>query len=136
MDRKKIDLSIVVPVYNEEQVFDKLLKRIVESADATGTLYEIIFINDGSKDGTLEKIITASALNSNIHYISFSRNFGHQVAISAGMDFSRGNAIITIDGDLQDPPELFGQMYDEYLKGSKVVYAQRLRRKGDPVLKK
>jgi glycosyltransferase involved in cell wall biosynthesis len=136
MDQKPIDLSIVVPLYNEERVFDKLLPRLLESAENTGASYEIILVNDGSRDDTLSKMLDAARGNDHIQFISFSRNFGHQVAISAGMEFSSGEAIITIDGDLQDPPELFGEMYNEYLKGSKVVYAQRIRRKGDPVLKK
>jgi dolichol-phosphate mannosyltransferase len=133
---KDIELSIVVPVFNEEQVVDKLLKRLTDSADTIGVKYEIIFVNDGSRDSTLLKLKAACDGQSNLHYISFSRNFGHQVAITAGMEFASGNAIITIDGDLQDPPELMGEMYGEYKKGNKVVYAKRLKRKGEPIFKK
>jgi glycosyltransferase involved in cell wall biosynthesis len=135
-DKAKVELSIVVPVYNEEQVFDKLLERLVNSANDIAVNYEIIFVNDGSRDGTLLKVKEASASNPNIHFISFTRNFGHQVAVSAGMEYASGNAIISIDGDLQDPPELMGKMYREYLNGNQVVYAKRMKRKGEPVFKK
>lgn len=134
---KNIELSIVVPVFNEELVVDKLVKRLVDSADMIGVPYEIILVNDGSKDNTLGKLKEAREQYAqyNIQYISFSRNFGHQFAITAGMDYASGNAIITIDGDLQDPPELMVEMYREYKNGNKVVYAKRLKRKGEPIFK-
>jgi len=131
-----VDLSIVVPVFNEELVFDTLLGRLTDCANAVGVSYEIIFVNDGSSDGTLLKLKNACDPARHLHYISFSRNFGHQVAITAGMDYSNGTAIITIDGDLQDPPELMQEMYKEYLQGNKVVYAKRRERKGETFLKK
>lgn len=136
MESNQVDLSIVVPVFNEELVFDHLLARLRESADAIGVRYEIIFVNDGSSDGTLHKLQSACNPAQHIHFISFSRNFGHQVAITAGMDYSTGAAIVTIDGDLQDPPELMKEMYAQYLAGSKVVYAKRRERKGETVMKK
>lgn len=135
-ERSDVELSIVVPVYNEEQVFEKLLERLVNSAQAIGVSYEIIFVNDGSRDNTLQKVRAASEANDHVHFISFTRNFGHQVAVSAGMEHASGNAIVTIDGDLQDPPELIAQMYQEYLNGNKVVYAKRMKRKEEPVFKK
>ena len=133
---KNIELSIVVPVFNEEQVINKLLERLISSADPIRVSYEIIFVNDGSKDNTLALLKKACSDQPNLHYISFSRNFGHQIAITAGIEYASGNAIITIDGDLQDPPELMGEMYKEYQKGNKVVYAKRLKRKGEPIFKK
>lgn len=128
---EKIALSIVVPVFNEEQIIDQLVSRMTAAAISVTDSYEIIFVNDGSKDKTLERLKTACAGNDRLHYISFSRNFGHQIAISAGMDYSSGDAIVTIDGDLQDPPELIKEMYEEYRQGFKVVYAKRSKRKGE-----
>jgi len=136
MDNKNIELSIVVPVFNEEAVVPKLVDRLTASARAVGVPYEIIFVNDGSRDSTLEKLKAACQGKPNLHYISFSRNFGHQMALIAGMEHTSGNAIVTIDGDLQDPPELMTEMYQAYKQGNKVVYAKRLKRKGEPVFKK
>jgi dolichol-phosphate mannosyltransferase len=130
-----IELSIVVPVYNEELIIEELQRRMVAAAEAITENYEIIFVNDGSKDGSLLKLKAACDLNPKLHYISFSRNFGHQIAITAGMDYSRGQAIVTIDGDLQDPPELIPEMYGEYQKGYKVIYAKRSKRKGESFFK-
>ena len=132
---QNIELSIIVPVYNEELIIEELQRRMVAAAEAITTNYEIIFVNDGSKDGSLLKLKAACDLNPRLHYISFSRNFGHQIAISAGMDYSRGEAIVTIDGDLQDPPELIPEMYGEYQKGYKVIYAKRSKRKGESFFK-
>ena len=133
--RSEIALSIVVPVYNEELIIEELQRRLVAVASAITPDYEIIFVNDGSRDGSLLKLKAACAQNEHLHYISFSRNFGHQIAISAGMDYARGAAIVTIDGDLQDPPELIAEMYQEYQNGYKVVYAKRTKRKGDSFFK-
>ena len=132
---QKIDLSIVVPVFNEELIIAELVKRLTEAASEVTENYEMIFVNDGSRDTSLLKLKEACHQNPKLHYISFSRNFGHQVAISAGMDHAKGDAIITIDGDLQDPPELMKSMYAEYLSGSKVVYAKRSARKGETFFK-
>lgn len=131
----QIELSIVVPVFNEEQIIEELQRRMVAAAEAITPNYEIIFVNDGSKDGSLLKLKAACDLNPKLHYISFSRNFGHQIAITAGMDHARGNAIVTIDGDLQDPPELIPEMYREYQNGYKVIYAKRTKRKGESFFK-
>ena len=135
MDRSKMDLSIVVPVFNEYQIIDRLVERLVNSANGIGVDYEIIFVNDGSCDGSLQKLLEACAANPKLRFVSFSRNFGHQMAITAGMDYSIGDAIVTIDGDLQDPPELIPDLYKAYKEGNKVVYAKRLKRKGEPWLR-
>lgn len=138
MDTKnnQIALSIVVPVFNEEQIIEMLVERMVSAAESITPDYEIIFVNDGSRDTSLLKLKEACAKNPlRLHYISFSRNFGHQVAITAGMDFAKGDAVVTIDGDLQDPPELIKDMYQEYLNGYKVVYAKREKRKGETFFK-
>lgn len=130
------DLSVVVPVYNEELVIDELVKRLVNTAERITPNYELIFVNDFSKDNSLQKLMEYAEQNPNIHYINFSRNFGHQVAIMAGMDYSSGAAVVTIDADLQDPPELIEDMYREYEKGYKVVYAKRVKRKGETMFKR
>jgi dolichol-phosphate mannosyltransferase len=131
-----IALSIVVPVYNEELIIEELVRRMVAAAESVTSSYEIIFVNDGSRDGSLLKLKAACTGNPKLHYIAFSRNFGHQIAISAGMDYAKGDAIVTIDGDLQDPPELIKEMYDEYKAGFKVVYAKRRARKGETFFKR
>lgn len=130
-----IDLSIVVPVYNEEQIIDELVRRLVAAAESVTNAYEIIFVNDGSRDQTFQKLQVACRNNPKLHYINFSRNFGHQIAITAGMDYTKGDAIVTIDGDLQDPPELITEMYAQYKNGYKVVYAKRHKRKGESFFK-
>lgn len=133
---KNIDLSVVVPVYNEEAVLEELVRRITVTAKSITEHYEIILVNDCSKDTSLSKIVQLAKADNQIHYISFSRNFGHQVAIMAGMDYASGKAIITIDSDLQDPPELMADMYREYQNGYRVVYAKRIARKGESAFKK
>lgn len=136
MERKEnIALSIVVPVFNEEKIIDQLVARMTSAAESVTEAYEIIFVNDGSRDTSLLQLKEACAKNSKLHYISFSRNFGHQIAITAGMDYASGDAIVTIDGDLQDPPELIKEMYQQYLDGYKVVYAKRSKRKGETFFK-
>jgi len=132
---KKIELSIVVPVFNEEQIIEQLVKRMSDAAKSITDNYEIIFVNDGSRDSSLFKLKEACAQDPKLHYISFSRNFGHQIAITAGMDYASGDAIVTIDGDLQDPPELIAEMYRQYQDGYKVVYAKRSKRKGETFFK-
>jgi dolichol-phosphate mannosyltransferase len=127
-----IALSIVVPVYNEEQTIPALVARLTAAAQAITPSYELIFVNDGSRDASLARLKDAcSADPDRLHYIAFSRNFGHQIAITAGMDHARGDAIVTIDGDLQDPPEIIPEMYAQYESGYKVVYAKRSKRIGE-----
>lgn len=136
MEKNNPQLSIVVPVFNEEQIIDQLVKRMSDAAKNVTENYEIIFVNDGSKDNTLKNLKSACATDrQRLHYISFARNFGHQIAITAGMDYAKGDAIVTIDGDLQDPPELIPEMYKEYQDGYKVVYAKRSKRKGETFFK-
>lgn len=131
-----IALSIVVPVFNESQTIPELVRRMTGAAENVTPDYEIIFVNDGSRDETLARLKEHCAPNPRLHYLSFSRNFGHQIAITAGMDYARGEAIVTIDGDLQDPPELIGEMYAEYKAGFKVVYAKRRERRGETWFKR
>jgi len=127
-------LSIIVPVFNEEQNIDPLLKRLIPILKDLA--YEIIFVDDGSKDRTSSVIKKQSAKNKNIKLISFYRNFGHQMALAAGYEIAKGDCVITIDADLQDPPEIIPQMIEKLRKGAKIVYAKRQERKGENFLKK
>lgn len=128
--------SIIVPLYNEELVIDESYKRLKAIMDSTKEYYELIFVNDGSKDSTREKAEAICKWDSNIKLINFSRNFGHQAAITAGMDVSMGDAIIVIDADLQDPPEVMLQMMEKWKEGYEVVYGKRTKREGETFFKK
>ena len=131
-----MDLSVVIPIYNEAENIRLLYDRLVSVANAMEIEYELIFINDGSKDASIELIKLLAEKDPKVRYIDFSRNFGHQVAVTAGIDASKGNAVVLIDADLQDPPELIREMYDKWKSGYEVVYAKRRARKGESILKK
>lgn len=126
-----IRYSIVAPCYNEEGNMRELHRRISEVMDQTGEPWELVLINDGSRDRTRELMQELHALDQRVHYIDFARNFGHQLAVTAGMDYAQGEAIILIDADLQDPPELILEMIQKWKEGYKVVYAIRSERKGE-----
>jgi polyisoprenyl-phosphate glycosyltransferase len=128
--------SIVVPMYNEEEVIMESYQRLKKVLDQLTAPYELIFVNDGSKDQTATIIQSICEKDHNIKLIDFSRNFGHQVAITAGMDYSIGQAIVVIDGDLQDPPEVIPKMIAKWQEGYDVVYGKRTERKGDTFFKK
>lgn len=127
-------ISVVVPVYNEEKNVSPLLKRLIPSLKKYD--YEVIFVSDGSKDKTEEIIKKQIAKNSNIKLISFYRNFGHQMALTAGYEAARGSAVISMDADLQDPPEIVPEMVEKWQGGAKVVYAKRSKREVDDFFKK
>jgi glycosyltransferase involved in cell wall biosynthesis len=129
-------LSIVIPIYNEEEVIPLLLERLNMLRTAVGSPVEIILVNDGSTDGTLDLLIAEARKDPGLHVISLSRNFGHQMASTAGLDYARGDAVVLMDGDLQDPPELVLEMLQEYRKGYDVVYAQRTGRESESVFKR
>ncbi len=136
MTNEKIDYSIVIPVYNEEEVIEhtyERLKTVMQSSDGN---YELLFINDGSKDKSVDILLQLSEQDKTIKIVDFSRNFGHQIAITAGMDYASGNAIVIIDADLQDPPELILEMIQKWKEGYDVVYAKRTARKGETFFKK
>lgn len=128
--------SVVVPLYNEELVIDESYKRIKKVMYSTNENYEIIFINDGSTDRTKDKAELICSKDEKIKLLNFSRNFGHQSAITAGMNSSIEDAIIVIDGDLQDPPEIIPNMIDKWKEGYEVVYAKRSKREGETFFKK
>ncbi|WP_326511585.1 glycosyltransferase family 2 protein [Clostridium intestinale] len=128
-------ISIVVPMYYEEKVADECYKRLKKVMDDNEINYEFIFVNDGSKDKTFEILNKIAEEDKNTKIISFSRNFGHQIAVTAGVDKAKGDAVVVIDADLQDPPELIPKMIDLWNDGYKVVYAKRKRRKGESFFK-
>jgi dolichol-phosphate mannosyltransferase len=131
-----MEISAIVPSYNEEKNVPLIYERLTKVLSQINPNYEIIFINDSSKDNTLSVIKTIAQEDSHVKYISFSRNFGHQIAVSAGIDLCKGNAVVIIDADLQDPPELILEMYEKYKEGYKVVYARRKTREGETWFKK
>ena len=132
----KIVYSVVVPLYNEDLVIKESYRRIKEVMDSIKESYEIIFMNDGSTDGTRDKVEKICSNDQKIKLVNFSRNFGHQAAITAGMDLAQGAAIIVIDADLQDPPEVIPKMIEKWKDGYEVVYGKRIKRQGDSFLKK
>ena len=131
-----MDISVVIPIFNEQGNIPKMYERMTKVLSEISSDYEIIFVNDYSRDNSLSLIKELSEKDSHVKYLSFSRNFGHQIAVSAGLDFSKGNAVAIIDGDLQDPPELIKEMYAKYIEGYKVVYAKRSARRGVNIFKK
>jgi len=131
-----IQYSIVVPVYNEEEVIHETYRRLKNVMISTGEHYELIFVNDGSSDRTADILKGYSETDPSVILLDFSRNFGHQIAITAGMDYSRGKAVVVIDADLQDPPELILEMIEKWKQGYDVVYAKRTERKGETLFKK
>ena len=128
-------ISIVVPMYYEENVADECYKRLKKVMNDNEINYEFIFVNDGSKDKTFEILNKIAEEDNNTKIISFSRNFGHQIAVTAGVDKAKGDAVVVIDADLQDPPELIPKMIDLWNDGYKVVYAKRKKRKGESFFK-
>jgi dolichol-phosphate mannosyltransferase len=128
--------SLVIPLYNEEEVIHETIKRVTAVMSNKDFEYEIVFVNDGSKDKTEEIVKGYSKEDKHIKLISLSRNFGHQTAITAGMDNAVGDAVIVMDADLQDPPEVVLQMIDKFNEGYDVVYAIRAKRKGETFFKK
>jgi dolichol-phosphate mannosyltransferase len=127
--------SVVIPVYNEEANIGILYHRMSGVMAALSDAFELIFINDGSRDKTLLLVKELAQSDYRVRFIDLSRNFGHQIAVSAGLDACRGDRIIIIDADLQDPPELIAEMDARMNDGFQVVYARRRKRKGESVAK-
>lgn len=129
-------ISLVVPMYYEEKVVDECYKRLNKTLEELkGYTHEIIFINDGSKDKTFELLSKIAKKDKNVKIISFSRNFGHQCAVTAGLKYVTGDAVVIIDADLQDPPELIPEMLKLWEEGNEVIYGKRKSRKGESLFK-
>ena len=129
-------LSLIVPVYNEEEVLPVSFEQMDAEMKKLGYPYEIIYVNDGSRDGSMKILRSIAKDNPQVKVRSFSRNFGHQTAVTCGMDAAKGDALIIIDVDLQDPPEVIGRMVEEWEKGADIAYGKRLKRKGETIFKK
>ena len=130
-----IDLSLLVPVFNEEETVPAFMEAILRVMPSLGMSWEILFVNDGSNDDTLSVLRAMQQQHEEIGIIDFSRNFGKEAALTAGLDFCRGRAVIPIDADLQDPPELIGEMVEKWRGGSEIVFAIRAKRDTDGFLK-
>ena len=133
-----MELSVIIPIYNEETNIGELYQRllsVLEPIPLPGG-FELIFINDGSRDQSLPMLLNLAARDERVRYIDLSRNFGHQIAVTAGLDRAAGEAVVIIDADLQDPPELIPLLYEKMRTGYEVVYAKRRSRQGDSAAKK
>jgi dolichol-phosphate mannosyltransferase len=123
-------LSVVAPIYNERESVDELWRRLTPALASLGP-YEIVLVDDGSTDGTWEALRELALRDEHVRLLRLSRNFGHQIALTAGLDAARGEAVVLIDGDLQDPPELIPELVARWKEGFDVVYAVRERRDGE-----
>jgi glycosyltransferase involved in cell wall biosynthesis len=131
-----VDLVVVIPVFNEEQNVTPLYERLLGVMKSLNKSYRFIFVNDGSRDNTLINLKELASKDQQVKYIDLSRNFGHQVAVTAGLHFSKGKRVVIIDADLQDPPELIADMEKKMNEGWNVVYARRRQRKGESFFKR
>jgi len=129
-------LSVIIPVYNEEENVPVIFERLTKAVAEMGLEHvELLFVNDGSTDRTMEVIKALPSTKTHIRFIDLSRNFGHQIAVTAGLDYCTGNRVVIIDADLQDPPELIKTLNAKMDEGFDVVYAQRIKRKGESLMK-
>jgi len=131
-----VKISVVVPLYNEEENIDVLFRRLLAVLEALNTSYEVVCVNDGSRDNTLKNLVEYHQRYPQIKVVNLSRNFGKDIAMSAGIDYSQGMAVIPIDADLQDPPELIAEMIEKWHEGYDVVYASRRVRIGESWFKR
>ncbi|MDV2502438.1 MAG: glycosyltransferase family 2 protein [bacterium] len=130
---QSVRYSVVIPIYNEEPVLEELYNRLTVVLDDIGGSYELLFVDDGSGDGSIELLRAIHQRDSRVKVISFTRNFGHHLAITAGLDHCRGEAVILMDGDLQDQPEEIPALIEKFQEGYDVVYAIRKERKDRPL---
>jgi len=129
-------LSLVLPIFNEEPVIDELHRRLREFLGAVGATWEVIFVDDGSKDASFAKLKTLSAVEPRYRVVSFARNFGHQFAITAGLDYARGEAVVVMDADLQDPPDVVAEMFARFRDGFDIVHGVRRTREKESIFKR
>ena len=128
--------SIVAPVFNEQELLPRFYERVVQVMDTTGESWELILVNDGSRDRTPEIMRELHERDPRVKVIDFARNFGHQMAVTAGIDYAAGDAVVAIDADLQDPPEVILDLIAKWKEGYEVIYAMRAERKGETWFKK
>jgi glycosyltransferase involved in cell wall biosynthesis len=127
--------SVVAPIYNEFENIPELYKRVSEVMDTTGEPWELVLVDDGCTDGSTDRIRELAVKDGRIRPVIFARNFGHQIAVTAGMDYARGDAVVIIDADLQDPPEVIIELAKKWKEGYEVVYAVRAEREGESKFK-
>lgn len=128
-------ISVVIPAYNEEEVIRQCYDSLTDVMIDTSYDYELVFVNDGSKDRTLSILDELARMDVHVRIVNFARNFGHQAAVTAGINSSRGDCVVIIDADLQDPPEVIHQMLEKWEEGYEVVYGKRRKRKGETLFK-
>jgi glycosyltransferase involved in cell wall biosynthesis len=128
--------SVVAPIYNEIGSLSELYRRVKEVMDSTGETWELVMVDDGSSDGSTERLRELAKEDKHVRPVIFARNFGHQIAVTAGLDYARGHAVIIIDADLQDPPEVMLDLIDKWREGYQVVYAVRAEREGETWFKR
>lgn len=131
-----IQYSIVVPIYNEVENLPELYRRVREVMETLGEPWELVLVDDGSVDGSTEHIRRLAQSDPRVRPVIFARNFGHQIAVTAGLDYARGQAVIIMDADLQDPPEVIPRLIERWREGYEVVYAVRAEREGETWFKK
>lgn len=129
-------ISIVLPVFNEEAGIQATIDTLLNYIEQQEEKYELIFVDDGSRDKSVAIIKKALAQNDHIKLVEFSRNFGHQLAITAGLEYTKGDAVVVMDADLQDPPEVIPQMIKKWHEGYQIVYGKRMQRDGETIFKK
>ncbi len=127
----KPTFTIIAPVFNEAETLPEFYKRIVQVMDTTGDPWELILVDDGSRDSSTQIILDMAQKDERVRPVIFARNFGHQIAVTAGLDYSRGEAVTIIDSDLQDPPEVILELIQKWREGNEVVYAVRAEREGE-----
>jgi dolichol-phosphate mannosyltransferase len=132
----KPTFTVIAPIYNELENIPELFPRVRDVMDQTGEPWELVLVDDGSTDGSTDVIRKLADSDDRVRPVIFARNFGHQIAVTAGLDFSRGDAVIIIDADLQDPPEVILQLIEKWREGYEVVYAVREEREGESWFKK
>ena len=129
-------ISIVAPVFNEQECVTEFYKQVASAMDSTKLAWELVLVDDGSTDGSTEVIRGLGKKDTRVRPVIFARNFGHQIAVTAGMDYARGKAVVVIDADLQDPPDVIPQLIAKWKEGYQVVYAVRREREGETWFKK
>ena len=132
---KRPEIAVVVPVYNEADNIEALLARLTPVIERAASSHVVVFVNDGSRDGTLEALRRANAADERVKAVSFSRNFGKEIAIAAGLDHAEADAVVIMDADLQHPPEVIETFVAKWREGYINIYGQRMDRETDPELR-